>query len=169
MDYILRRSKRKTVELSIGDDLRVLVRAPERLSKKEIDRFVEKHQMWIEQHRKQKEMWIKTHSATPEMEIQWQEKAKAYLPVRTAYYADLMGLKPSGVKITSARKRFGSCNSTNSICFSWRLMQYPVEAIDYVIVHELSHIVYKNHSCDFYSLIERYIPDYKMREKMLKT
>ena len=47
-------------------------------------------------------------------------------------------------------------------------MQYPPEAIDYVVVHELAHIIYKNHGKDFYKLIEKYLPDYKKREKLLK-
>lgn len=47
-------------------------------------------------------------------------------------------------------------------------MRYPDEAIDYVIVHELAHIKHKNHSKAFYALIEKYLPDYKEREKLLK-
>lgn len=47
-------------------------------------------------------------------------------------------------------------------------MQYPSEAIDYVVVHELAHIVHKNHGSDFYKMIETYLPDYKNREKLLK-
>ena len=79
-----------------------------------------------------------------------------------------MGLKPKGVKITSAKKRFGSCSANDSICYSWRLMLYPKEAIDYVVVHELAHIVHKNHGQGFYSLIEKYLPDYKERENLLR-
>lgn len=47
-------------------------------------------------------------------------------------------------------------------------MLYPEAARDYVVVHELSHLVYMNHSKDFYRLIERYMPDYKERRKLLK-
>ena len=79
-----------------------------------------------------------------------------------------MGLEPTGIKITSAQKRFGSCNGKNSICYSWRLMLYPPEAIDYVVVHELAHIVHKNHGAKFYKLVAKYLPDYKERVKMLR-
>ena len=72
------------------------------------------------------------------------------------------------MKITSARKRFGSCSGKNSLCFSYWLMLYPQEAVDYVIVHELAHIVHKNHSAAFYRLIGQYLPDYRERIKMLK-
>lgn len=79
-----------------------------------------------------------------------------------------MGVSPTGIKITSAKKRFGSCSGKNSLCFSFMLMQYPEEAVDYVVVHELAHIRHHNHSRDFYRFIEKYMPDYKEREKLLK-
>ena len=96
------------------------------------------------------------------------QNALPYLAARTEYFAALMELKPTGIKITSAQKRFGSCSGKNSICYSWRLMLYPPEAIDYVVVHELAHIVYKNHSAKFYALVVKYLPDYKEREKLLR-
>ena len=94
--------------------------------------------------------------------------AKAELPRRTAYFAKIMGVTPKSVKITSAKKRFGSCSGQNGICYSWRLMLYPSEAIDYVVVHELAHIRQKNHSPAFYREIEKILPDYKARAKLLK-
>ena len=80
-----------------------------------------------------------------------------------------MGVHPKGIKITSARKRFGSCGPNDTICFSWRLMTYPKEAVDYVIVHELSHLVERNHSSKFYDVVRKYMPDYKEREKLIVT
>ena len=80
----------------------------------------------------------------------------------------LMGLRPAGITITGARTRFGSCSSKRRISFSFRLMQYPPEAIDYVVVHELAHLRHMNHSAQFYALIEQYMPDYKVRRAMLK-
>ena len=79
-----------------------------------------------------------------------------------------MGLTPTGIRITSARTRFGSCSGKNSICFSWRLMLYPPEAIDYVVVHELAHIRHHDHSPAFYALVERYMSDWRDRMKLLK-
>ena len=78
-----------------------------------------------------------------------------------------MGLRPAGITITGARTRFGSCSSKRRISFSFRLMQYPPEAIDYVVVHELAHLRHMNHSAQFYALIE-YMPDYKARRALLK-
>ena len=79
-----------------------------------------------------------------------------------------LGVTPTGIKITSAKKRFGSCNGKNSICFSLYLMQYPQAAIDYVVVHELCHIRHHDHSPAFYRLVESVLPDYKERERLLR-
>ena len=96
-------------------------------------------------------------------------RAKIELPPKVQYYAKLMNLYPTGLKITSARTRFGSCSGKNSICFSWRLMDYPESAIDYVVVHELAHIAHKNHGPQFWALVERYLPDYRARRAMLRV
>ena len=97
-----------------------------------------------------------------------QAAARDHIPKRVEYYAALMGLRPAWVKITGAKKRFGSCGPENGLCFAWRLMRYPEAAIDYVVVHELAHIVHKNHSPAFYKLIERYLPDWRERMALLK-
>ena len=85
-----------------------------------------------------------------------------------AHYAAIMGVVPTGIKITSAKTRFGSCSSKNSLCFSLYLMAYPDRAIDYVVVHELAHIRQKNHSPAFYAEVAKVMPDYKERVKLLK-
>ncbi|MBQ7938320.1 MAG: M48 family metallopeptidase [Oscillospiraceae bacterium] len=168
MDYKLIRSKRKTIELSIGEDFVPLVKAPLKMSTKDVETFVFKHEKWIEKQILAKREQAEKFAVSAEEEAALKEKARPYLTERTEYFSKLMGLQYSGIKITSAKKRFGSCNGKNSICYSWRLMQYPVEAIDYVVVHELAHIVHKNHGKEFYRLIEKYLPDYKKREKLLK-
>ena len=96
------------------------------------------------------------------------EKARAILPQKVAYYAAVMGVTPTGVRITSAKGRFGSCNAKNALCFSWRLMQYPEAAVDYVVVHELAHIKQHNHSAAFYREVQKVLPDYKAREQLLR-
>ena len=79
-----------------------------------------------------------------------------------------MGLKYSRITITSAETRFGSCSSKGNISYSYRLMLYPEAAREYVVVHELAHLLEMNHSKKFYAIVERYLPDYKERRRMLK-
>lgn len=167
MKYKLLRSDRRTVELSIDDDLQVVIKAPLKMSTDEIDAFIEKHLKWIEKHCKNKEEMLKKFSLSNDEKTVLKEKAYEYLTERTEYFAKLMKLNYTGIKITSAKKRFGSCSSKNSICYSVYLMNYPPEAIDYVVVHELAHIVHKNHGAQFYKLVERVLPDYKFRKSLL--
>ena len=96
-------------------------------------------------------------------------RALSYLPARTAYFASMMGITYSGVKITSAKGRLGSCNAHRGISYSYRVMQYPEEVIDYVVVHELAHCREMNHSSRFYAIVARYLPDYKDRIRVLRT
>ena len=82
-------------------------------------------------------------------------------------YADIMGVEAKGVKITSAEKRWGSCSSKNTICFSYRCAFLSQKCKEYIVIHELSHISEFNHSKKFYDVVERYMPDYKSAEKEL--
>lgn len=167
-EYQLLRSKRKSIAIEISQNLTLIVRAPNRMPQKEIDRFVARHQEWIEHHLAicaQRKSYKQYTSAE---EAALYEKAKTQIPVKVAFYSRRMGLTPTGIKITSARTRFGSCSGKNSLCFSWRLMDYPDDAIDYVVVHELAHILHKNHGAAFYALVARYLPDYKQRIALLK-
>lgn len=169
MDYEIIRTKRKTVALQINEQGELLVRAPLRLSEKKIRQIVEAHSDWIEKNRRAQLEKAQNRHIPTEREIgELKKKAKAVLPDLTKQYAALMGVDYGTVKITSAQKRFGSCSAKNNICFSYILMQYPIEAIEYVVVHELAHTVHHNHSREFYALIEKFLPDYKQREKLLR-
>ena len=93
--------------------------------------------------------------------------AWAVLPERVAYWSTVMGVRPAGIKITTAKKRYGSCSSKHSLCFSCYLMRSPMEAVDLVVVHELCHIQEMNHGPRFYALLERYLPDWRERKRLL--
>ena len=168
--YELIRSRRKTLALEITADCRILVRAPMRLPQTRIDAFVESHADWIARHlERQRQRAEKMSPAPTQAEIEaLKAKARAILPEKVAVWSRKMGVTPTGIKITTARKRYGSCSGKNSLCFSCFLMNYPEEAIDLVVVHELCHIKVRNHGPDFYALLERYLPDHKERKKLLK-
>ena len=82
-------------------------------------------------------------------------------------FAARMGVSPASVRVTAARTRFGSCSAKNGLCFSLYLMQYPPEAVDYVVVHELSHILHKNHGPAFWACVAAVLPDYAARRALL--
>ena len=72
-------------------------------------------------------------------------------------YSAIMGLVPNEIKITSAKKRFGSCSGRGTVCFSKYLCLYPDSAIEYVVVHELAHLKHLDHSKSFHALVEKYL------------
>jgi len=80
-----------------------------------------------------------------------------------------MDVNPSAIKVTNARASWGSCTSGKNINFSWRLVMADEDVIDYVIVHELAHIIEPNHSKRFWAVVESYIPDYKECKARLKA
>lgn len=167
--YRLVRSSRKTLSLEITQDCTVLVRAPSRLARAKIDEFVAAHADWIDAHlQAQRERALRNPEPTAEEAQALVDRARDILPARVAHYAHRMHVVPTGLKITGARKRYGSCNSRNSLCFSYLLMRYPDAAIDYVVVHELAHIVHKNHGPDFHALVESILPDWRARRALLR-
>lgn len=170
ISYRVIRSARRSVGLEITRDLDVLVRAPQRMSEAQTRDFVEKHRGWLESHMAQARERAERRPPEPTAEEREAliRRAKDLLPRRVAYYSGIMQLVPTGITITGAEKRFGSCSGKNRLCFSWRLMAYPPEAIDYVVVHELAHIRHKNHSREFYALIASVLPDYRQREAILQ-
>ena len=88
--------------------------------------------------------------------------AKTLFTERVAAFAEQMGVTPTAVKINGAKTRWGSCSSRKNINFSWRLIMADDEVIDYVVVHELAHIMQMNHSEKFWAIVENVLPDYKM-------
>ena len=170
MEHQLIRSRRKSISLQINDNCELVVRAPMKASKAYIDAFVQKNEPWVRRHMPAAKARKERNDAlTPERLAALTEQARQQIPPRVAYYAARMGVEPTGIKITAARKRFGSCSGRNSLCFSCLLMLYPPEAIDCVVVHELAHIRYHNHSAAFYAFIDRFMPDYREREKLLRS
>ncbi|HPD57468.1 MAG TPA: SprT family zinc-dependent metalloprotease [Smithellaceae bacterium] len=95
-------------------------------------------------------------------------KAAEHIGARVDFFSRKMNINPRGVRISSARQRWGSCSPENKLAFSFRLMMMPPDVIDYVIVHELMHIKEKSHSRRFWKLVAEAMPDYKMRQRNLR-
>ena len=168
MEYRIIRSARRTLALQVDKTGELIVRAPYHTAQARIEAFVSEHSAWIEKQRSRISACMLPPLGNDEI-ARLRALAKEDLPARTAAWARLMGVDYTRVTITSAKKRFGSCNSRGGIAYSYRLMQFPEEVIDYVVVHELAHRKEMNHSTRFYEVIARYLPDYKERIKLLKS
>jgi predicted metal-dependent hydrolase len=101
--------------------------------------------------------------------IAWyRDQAHQLIGERAAILANRHHLVFKDLHITSARTRWGSCNSRGALNFSWRLVMAPLEVIDYVIIHELAHLKIRNHSSEFWNYVEKLSPNYRTLRKWLK-
>ncbi len=209
MNYQIIRSKRKTLSLQINQDAELIIRAPQRLSQKDIQAFVVEKSKWVERKQQQVKSHISekyqfktgetflylgntypltissekndlsfngevfklnTHCADASTAFSkwYKQKFKEIALPRIDYFANRHNLKFHDVRLKSQKTLWGSCSSNNNLNFNYLLMMAPMSVIDYVIVHELSHTIHKNHSSDFWELVESIQPEYKLAKKWLK-
>ncbi len=207
------RKRRKTISLHIKEDGKIVVYAPYRTPKWEIEKFFNEKESWIVEKRSEKERSIKEaekafisgekflflgelypleiqgNNKEPPLKlsfgkfvldknhieeardlfIKWyKEEAKERIIGRIDYYSKRLQLFPKGVKITSAKYRWGSCSRDDRLSFSWRMIMASFSIIDYILIHELVHIKEKNHSKRFWNYLESVHPDYKKHRLWLK-
>ena len=96
------------------------------------------------------------------------EEAQKEIQARCMWFSLKTGYVPSSIRISDARRRWGSCTNAGRLNFSWRLIQAPLEIVDYVIVHELVHISQPDHSKKFWDQIRKIMPDYEQHRNWLK-
>lgn len=104
----------------------------------------------------------------PKIKRWYISNAKKILADRLEFFGNLMQVDYGKLTITNSKTRWGSCDKDRNIKLNFRLIMLPHKAVDYVIVHELAHIVEFNHSKDFYKIISLVMPGYKLQQKILK-
>lgn len=98
----------------------------------------------------------------------YKQQAIKKITSRTKWYSKKMGVEYSSIRLSEATKRWGSCGRNNTLSINWRLIMAPLSIIDYVVVHELSHIIEKNHSKIFWSRVRTVLPNYEKSRMWLK-
>ncbi|OGC45604.1 hypothetical protein A2V49_03880 [candidate division WWE3 bacterium RBG_19FT_COMBO_34_6] len=169
IDKIIR-SNRKTIALEVDYKSNVIVKAPKHICDHEINNFVLKHNDWILKRKnvnfeKNKKLNLLEYNFHRKPE--YKKKARSILKNKARYFADIMKLKFKIIKISDAKKRWGSCSNKDTLNFNWRLIFAPEIIIDYVVVHELCHLKHLDHSKNFWNEVIKMIPDYKIRRKWL--
>ncbi|MFA5371948.1 MAG: SprT family zinc-dependent metalloprotease [Sideroxydans sp.] len=100
---------------------------------------------------------------------QWyRQQAMHLFEGRVAHFAPMLQVTPSALKLSAARSQWGSCTVRGVVRLNWRLIKLPLALIDYVVVHELAHLVAMNHSAVFWRVVERACPDYQTRRGELR-
>ncbi len=102
--------------------------------------------------------------------IDWYRRhASIHLTAKTERFAKIIGVAPNAVTVKGYRSRWGSCSSSGNISYNWRIILAPHRIIDYVVVHELCHLLEHNHSSRYWQHVERYTPDWRQCRDWLKN
>lgn len=99
----------------------------------------------------------------------YKQKAIEKIIPLTKKWAKIMNVTPEHISFRYSKNRWGSCSSTNRISFNYHLVKLSSSLIEYVVVHELAHITFQNHSIDFWKFIHKYLPDYKVKEEKIRV
>lgn len=167
MQYRIIKSDRKTVALQIKNG-ELIVRAPHAMTREEIASFVARHEDWI---RKKLAAMQKKPSGPPitkEGIALLTKRAHEIIPPRVRHYASLIGVDYNRIAIRHQKTKWGSCSGKKNLNFNCLLLLTPTEVMDSVIIHELCHLKYMNHSKEFYNEVLRVCPNYKICNRWLK-
>jgi predicted metal-dependent hydrolase len=164
-------SKRRSIVLQVKNG-QVFLKAPLRTPTKFLEGLVAKKQKWIqdkiEVSKKVYENKEDKKSISLETVRFYKKEFGAYLDEKVTLYAEQIGVTFNKISIRKTVSRWGSCTTSGNLSFSIFLWDTPNHVIDYVIVHELCHRRYMNHSKDFWNLVLQHYPEYKLAEKWLK-
>ena len=165
------RSSRKTMALQIAPDGHLVMRLPRRLPEKEAFKFAMSHEGWIGRNYRKVTEQKRERPVYGEEEIRaFIEKLRPVLEHRVSYYASLMKVDYGRITIRNQKTRWGSCSvDSGRIRLNKRLALYPDDCLEYVIVHELCHLLEPSHNERFKMLMSSFMPDWKERKKRLGT
>ncbi len=216
IDYILKRSRRKTACIQIDRKGCVSVRVPNRTTMKQIEGFIEQRETWIkrtleacqERNTRRIERLYEDgetalylgksyplkivpvlerplllngegfqlsaeHSAPSRarevFRIFYRERGLHVIGPRVAHFQTLMGVAANKIRMSDALTRWASCSSKGNLNFQWKCLMLPTSVLDYIVVHELAHLIHMNHSPSFWGEVEKILPDYKQAYKWLRT
>lgn len=163
--YIIQKSRRRSISVSVMTDNRVLVKAPYGTSERTVQEFLLSKKDWITKHlEKQNREEEKAESlgllSADEIK-QIKKQARKIIPQRVEYWANKIGVTYGRIAIRLQSSRWGSCAQNGNLNFNCLLVLMPQEILDSVVVHELCHRKHMNHSKEFYAEIDRVFPDYK--------
>ena len=167
---IEKRIKRMNMRVT-GADARIEVSVPRWTSDREVERFVRMKRSWIDkgiQDAKNSPM-AQAEAATPAQVREWRAVVEACTPPLVAAWEPILGVKAKTLVYRNMKSRWGSCQpTTGRICINVRLALYPPECLEYVVVHELCHLLVPGHGPEFHQLMTRVMPDWKQRRAKLK-
>lgn len=169
LSVCMERGGRKSLTVSVTPQGELLIKAPLAMSDREIERFLNGKRYWIYKQgiRVRREAASRVQISETE-EKAYREQARKQLLARTDHYKQILGVEYGRIRIGDQKTRWGSCSSRKTISYNWRLIRMPEEIQDYVVVHELCHLLHMDHSRAFWNEVAGVLPDYQERRRWLK-
>lgn len=171
VEFWLERKRVKNINIRIKPDGRVMVSAPLSMSKTKIAGFVAEKRSWIERTQRQlaDSPQGRAEEASKEEQAEWRAVVEACVPVLIAEWEPILGVHAGKLAYRNMRSRWGSCQpATGRICINIRLALYPPECLEYVVVHELCHLLVRGHGPKFHALMDSVMPDWRERRAKLR-
>ena len=171
MEYSVIRSRRRTLSIQVTKS-GVVIRAPLTATRRAIDAFAKKYESWAAKKTDELERCAAEAGKQPPLTGDDLERlareAMRTIPERAALLAKRIGVEYNRITIRKQKTRWGSCSTKGNLSFNCLLMLTPPEVLDSVIVHELCHLKYMDHSEKFYAEVQKYCPDYRRCNSGLK-
>lgn len=164
IQYTLIKSKIKNMYIHIKDG-KVIVKAPIKLKDKYIHDFVNKKAKWIYEKLKENKLKISKDEKIEQKDL---ERLGIIVEQSVKKYSIKLGVSPEKVRIKIIKYAWGSCSTKRNITINKKLAKKDEKVIEYVVLHEMSHLIYMNHSKDFWTLVEKHMPKYKEYKNKLK-
>lgn len=162
INYEIIRKKIKNVYIGI-EEQKVIVKVPRLMPEEQIENLVNQKSKWIY------ERLNKGYNKIKRTPLYSQEEFVNIIKNNMQNLIQETGLHPNKVRIKDIKYAWGTCSSGKNITLNFNLIKYEKHVIRYVILHELCHIKYMNHSEKFWRMVENHMPDYKQAKKILKS
>lgn len=187
IEYELTRMTRKTLAMHLDDEGKLIIKAPKRMSDRFIFEFVDSKHDWIlkkyqkAKYIEQNKIVLLEGATVPfrdrQIVIDDVEKARKWLIKearseflkKLALYSEILGVEYNRISVREQKTRWGSCSTGKNLNFNWKLIMMPEAVLDYVVVHELAHLIEMNHSEQFWQQVARACPEYKECRNWLKV
>ncbi len=169
--WVIEKKRMRNVRLHVQPDGRIEVSTPIAYPDELVEDFVREKHDWI--LRMQRDLLDSPMSraalASPEELKEWRKVVQAFVPALVEKWAPILGVQPGRIDYRKMKSRWGSCQpSTGRICINTVLALCPPECLEYVVVHELCHLLVAGHGAEFHELMDRVMPDWKQRRAKLR-
>ena len=163
--YTIIRAKIKNLYIHVKEG-KVIVKAPKYLKETQIKEFINKKAKWIYEKVNETKAQKRAEEQVTENEI---KRLANLVEKNIKKYSELLKIRPKKVTIKNIKYAWGSCSSKKNISINQQLAKKSEKEIEYVVLHEMSHLIHMNHSKEFWNLVGKYMPDYKIWRKKLKS